>query len=589
MNFTSSPICISELEGNPIKVAYDNGIKIREVEARQGSSYALDSNGKMWSWGVDLGDGTSNKSNIPVCISDIDNHPFKKLYEDGIELVQISTSTNSSIKVGVLDENGRAWVFGYSYIGDGSTSSSNLPICISDKSNDFNGVKIESISVGYSSVAIDIEGNAWTWGINSSGELGIGNMENSAVPVKISKELFGGYKIKKVKSGYYSSIYFIDEIGRLWGTGSTEGLAKMGETVNSNPICLSETSIISGKNIVDIAVSYDYLATIVLDSNGKLYGFGCNTDRGDLGARKDYYDYGIAPIEFGYTKNLEYNLKFVEVYSPRSPNIFAIDEKRRLWSAGDGEYIGQGDDSDNNTLKLVPGLENEKIIDASFDSSGYSNMLVTESGKIFFSGAYEGNISAILNTTRSYVFIDITDRFELEDGIKIVDIEQNTNSSAVRFSALDSLGRLWINTTCISKNPSSPLYNIKLINAADDGGAIHAIDSDGKIWYINNNTEPVCLSEEVYNNLSIAYENGTRFVEIQMSNGTNTIALDKEGKLWMLEGSISGLSIKGNNAIIITTPCPNFSIFINCCIERFRNCSRWKIIINIITCIICFL
>ncbi len=576
---TKSPICISELEGNPIKVAYDNGIKIREVEAGQGSSYALDSNGKMWSWGVDLGDGTSNKSNIPVCISDIDNHPFKKLYEDGIELVQISTSTSSSIKVGVLDENGRAWVFGSTYIGDGSTSSSSLPICISDKSNDFNGVKIESISVGYSSVAIDREGNAWTWGYNSNGVLGIGNMEDSAVPVKISKEFFGGYKIKKVKFGTYGSCYFIDEIGRLWGTGANYALAGMGENINSTPICLSETSIISGKNIVDIAVSYDYLGIVVLDSNGKLYGFGGNQERGDLGARKYYNYFGIEPIDFGYTKNLEYNLKFVEVYSPRSPNIFAIDEKRRLWSAGYGEEIGQGEDSDYNTLKLVPRLENEKIIDASFDSNAYSSMLVTESGKVFFSGAYEGNISAILNTTRSHVFIDITDRFELEDGIKIVDIEQYTNSSVDRFIALDSLGRLWINTTCISKNSSSPLYNIKLINAAVDEYAIHAIDSDGKIWYIKNNTEPVCLSDEVYNNLSMAYQNGTRFVEIQMTNyGNNTIALDKEGKLWMLEGYISGLSIKGNNAICLTDS--NFMEYKDKIIKKFKVVASSSLVIQ---------
>jgi len=554
---TQFPICVSEIENNPLKVLYDKGVIIKQVSGgipfnSIGSSYALDSEGKMWSWGTNLGDGTNNESSVPVCISDIDNHPFKKLYEDGIELVQISTSSDTSKKVGVLDSLGRVWIFGSVYIGDGSSSSSSLPICISDKSNDFNGVKIESLSVGHSSVAIDTEGNAWTWGVNSQGELGIGNTQHSAVPIKLPKESFGGYKIKKVKSGNYYSIYFIDEIGRLWGTGSNYACAQMGESINSTPICISDTSIISGKNIVDIGVSEDYTGTILLDSSGKLWGFGVDHDRGGLGARYNGKD-GIEQIDFGYSKNLEYNLRFEEVYDEEA--IFAIDQKRRLWSAGNEEINGQGHYSIRETdFKLVPGLENEKIKDAAF-SKGYANKyIVTESGKIFFIGDNNDYWNdEHFGIYDSYKFYDITKHFELEDEVHIVNIETSIGESRDEFVALDSIGRLWINTTCISKNPNNPLYNIKLVNIKYSFTKIYAIDNEGKIWYIENNSDPVCLSDDVYNNLNLAYHRGTRFVDIQMSyNGYLTIALDNNGKIWILEGHVLEYSINNKNPYCIT-------------------------------------
>ena len=43
------------------------------------------------------------------------------------------------------------------------------------------------ISAGrHSSLALDIDGNVWAWGLNTSGQLGIGTKVNSLYPTNLS-------------------------------------------------------------------------------------------------------------------------------------------------------------------------------------------------------------------------------------------------------------------------------------------------------------------------------------------------------------------------------------------------------------------
>ncbi len=52
--------------------------------------------------------------------------------------------------------------------------------------DNINGREITSVSLGdYSTAAVDSEGNLYTWGYNSDGELGNGTETGSSVPIKI--------------------------------------------------------------------------------------------------------------------------------------------------------------------------------------------------------------------------------------------------------------------------------------------------------------------------------------------------------------------------------------------------------------------
>ena len=92
---------------------------------------AKDSNGKLYSWGDNdygqLGDGTTTDSSMPICISDIENSPLREK-----NIVKIYREENSII---VKDSSGKLYTWGendYGQLGDGTTTNSSMPICISD-------------------------------------------------------------------------------------------------------------------------------------------------------------------------------------------------------------------------------------------------------------------------------------------------------------------------------------------------------------------------------------------------------------------------------------------------------------------------
>ena len=69
-------------------------------------------------------------------------------------------------------------------------------------------------------------GSVWTWGNNDRGQLGIGTLTNSDVPVRV--HVPKGVTFLKVNSGGYAS-YGIDNTGRLWAWGdNSEGQLGIG-------------------------------------------------------------------------------------------------------------------------------------------------------------------------------------------------------------------------------------------------------------------------------------------------------------------------------------------------------------------------
>ena len=80
---TKVPVCISDIEGTDLYNEYQNNpnFKIEKIYCKRVNSpkgygiIALDSNGKLWSWGYnyagELGNNTAKGSSLPICISNI--------------------------------------------------------------------------------------------------------------------------------------------------------------------------------------------------------------------------------------------------------------------------------------------------------------------------------------------------------------------------------------------------------------------------------------------------------------------------------------------------------------------------------------
>ena len=132
--------------------------------------------------------------------------------------VQISImGKTSSISVGyyhsmAIDSEGNLWTWGYNgygQLGDGTTTQRTSPVQIKQ------GTKFTQVSASNDhGMVIDSEGNLWAWGVNDVGQLGDGTTTNKTSPVQIKTET----KITQVTAGDYSSL-IIDSEGKLYGTG----------------------------------------------------------------------------------------------------------------------------------------------------------------------------------------------------------------------------------------------------------------------------------------------------------------------------------------------------------------------------------
>ena len=258
----------------------------------------VDNDGKVYTWGKNdygqLGNGTTTNSSMPICISDTENSVLK-----GKNIKNISTNRYT---VCAIDDNGKVYTWGenvYGQLGNGTTTNSSMPICISDTENSvLKGKNIKNISAnGYTVCAIDDNGKVYTWGENDYGQLGNGKTTNSSMPICISdvqNNALNNATITKIITRSID-IYAIDDNGKLyaWGGNDYRQLGN-GTTTSSNvPICMND---VTGSKLKDREIAgvyflenqYENPTIALLDSNKRLYLFGTNNQGQLLVDNGDY-------------------------------------------------------------------------------------------------------------------------------------------------------------------------------------------------------------------------------------------------------------------------------------------------------------
>ena len=388
------PICISDLD-NDLK-----GKNIIDIYTAYSTIFALDPEGKIYTWGANyngqLGDGTNNNSNVPICISELENDLKGK---------RITNIYTSSSTIFALDTEGKIYAWGYNYfgqLGDGTTNSSNIPICISDLDNDLKGKNIVKIYIDTNTIfALDTEGKIYSWGYNYHGELGDGTNNNRNNPICIS-ELENALKGKNIIDidTVSSTIFALDTEGKIYTWGSNAfGLLGNGTTNSSNiPICISDlNNALKGKKIVDIYTgSYNI---IVKDNEGKIYTWG-NNRYGQVGD-------GITEVGDGNYRNtpicisdLDNDIKgknIVDIYFFDSYTVIVIDNEGKIYAWGHNGYgqLGNGNYESSNTPICISDLEGnvlngekiKKYCNINFGSSYNYNSgycYLTQDGKVYY-------------------------------------------------------------------------------------------------------------------------------------------------------------------------------------------------------------
>ena len=256
-----------------------DGKTINSVAVGGNFTIALDSNGIVYSWGVNsygrLGNNSTTSSKVPVAV---DTTGVLK----GKTITAISAGGDHAL---ALDSNGVVYAWGnntYGQLGNSSTSYSMVPVAV-DTSGVLSGKTITAISAGeYHNLVLDSDGVAYSWGYNGYAQLGNNSTSNSLVPVTMDTTNIANNKlIKFVEAGWARSFVITsDGLGYDCGDSGWGQLGNGSTAEVSKLTAISMNGALNNKTLVSIIAGGNH--TIALTSDGTVYGWGNNAN-GELG------------------------------------------------------------------------------------------------------------------------------------------------------------------------------------------------------------------------------------------------------------------------------------------------------------------
>lgn len=237
------------------------------TEANTGASYAIKTDGTLWSWGVNtlgqLGLGNTVSQSSPVQVGTATN--WKQLNTDPVRTpaiigllstgsiyywggalgtlfgttfvarsspTQIGSATDwniikaSKIHFLGIKQNGTLWTCGQSSagLGLGNTAAYSSPVQIGSDTN----WKDVSIAGGFNNndnkvLAIKTDGTLWAWGYNNAGNLGLGDTVARSSPTQVGT--LTNWKTVITAGGNWAGSAAIKTDGTLWVWGKASAYA----------------------------------------------------------------------------------------------------------------------------------------------------------------------------------------------------------------------------------------------------------------------------------------------------------------------------------------------------------------------------
>jgi alpha-tubulin suppressor-like RCC1 family protein len=277
---------------DPVAVKMPPGVSFTAIAVGALHSLAIDGVGHAWAWGQGRGGQLGNGGRQETSI------PVAVTMPQGVAFAAIAANLTGDL---ALDRNGNAWTWGTGagpLLGNGTTTSSDVPVAVKMPQ----GITFTAIAAGSEhDIALDSSGHAWSWGYNGLGQLGdardlklLGPGSQSAPgPVRMPP----GVTFAKIAAGGDNSLA-LDTSGHAWAWGDgccgALGNGAKTEAGASSPVAVSMPA---GTTFIAIAVGQGYC--LGLDRDGHAWGWGVNSG-GQLGVRvSGLADYRLTPVAVG--------------------------------------------------------------------------------------------------------------------------------------------------------------------------------------------------------------------------------------------------------------------------------------------------
>ena len=479
----------------------------------------------MWSWGLNsngqLGTGNSISSNVPVQV--------KANTESGYleNIKEISTGTNMSM---ALDENGNVYTWGlndYGQLGLGNKTNTKIPTIVPGI---FNITKIEGGNK--SSYAITDEGEVYAWGYNSNGQLGDGTNTIRTSPVKVVN--ISG--IIDISASTTDQTLALKDDGTVWGWG----YASLGALTDVGGSIPKQISTTDGTRMTDISsISSGYYASLAITDNGEVLSIG-NNGYGELGLGNTI----STSVPSNVIENKDTNLKNVFLAQMGKHYSIYAKEDGSVWATGYNEY-GQLGNTSTITINTPENISLDylalDVLELKFNNIG-------ESKKINASYNFGFNL---------YNYADLKEiEFSSEDeSIAVVDSDGNVTAKKVGKTYID------VKSGDLHRRVEVNVLKTDEVSVMDTkAGGKHTVGlkANGTIWTFGDNTYGQCGTGEV-NNMNYTspqeIENPDKVIFTKIAVGRNhTLALDNSGNVYAFGANSLGQlgNSTGLNSGIVT-------------------------------------
>ncbi len=298
---------------------------VTKLGGRPYFTLAVKSDGTIWAWGMNkygqMGNGTVNPASGPQVLV-----PVQVSYSSPGGAINNPVQVTCGYQFGAaLTTNGDVWTWGsgsHGELGNGTTGSSYLPAQVPGLSN------ITAISAGWFHIlALKSDGSVWAWGNNASGELGDGTVANRSNAVQV----LNVSNIVVVSGGdSHSSALAADGTVWKWGVNDSGELGNGTTNAVANPVpakILLDTFGNSFSNIVMVSAR-DY-HNIAVKADGSVWMWGAN-DQGQCGNGATNSTWQPTPV-VGLSARVSLPLNLAASAAPGNVDL--------TWASATGEYF----------------------------------------------------------------------------------------------------------------------------------------------------------------------------------------------------------------------------------------------------------
>jgi alpha-tubulin suppressor-like RCC1 family protein len=245
---------------------------VTAIAAGDSHNLALKSDGSVWAWGWNgygqLGDGTTSSRKTPAQVSGL----------SGVKAVAAGWYQSLALK-----SDGSVWGWGNNsadQLGAAAQQSCGLSfVAVATESCVTLPIQIAGISAAVAlatgmdhSVALKSDGTVWTWGLNDSGQLGVGTKTSSSVPQQVT----GLTGVTAIAAAWGYTLALKSD-GTVWAWGANYA----GQLGNGNDLDVSvpvQVQSLTGT----VAIAAGDTHALAMKSDGTVWAWGWN-DWGNLG------------------------------------------------------------------------------------------------------------------------------------------------------------------------------------------------------------------------------------------------------------------------------------------------------------------